>query len=113
MSATEVDSKPLLAVTRTTAASRRSRWERVTSSRGNPWRPRGKRHLRRSLSFSATETRRKFGVCFAVDQARLAQRLLVADEGEQGHVDELGQELGQSLGLAGDDLVEDQHLRAP
>ena len=96
-------------VTLTTAASSRSRCERSTSSRGSPWRPRGSRQLPQVLRAIAHRTRH----CLeprSAGELRLAQRLLVAAEGADREVDDLGQQLRQSIGLAGGDLVEDQDL---
>ena len=100
---------PWPTVTRTTAASRRSRCERldqlprqaVPAARQPP--------LAQVLGLVAHRSAAP-SVSVSRAQAGLLERLLVAAEGADRQVDDLGQQLGQAVGLAGGDLVEDQHL---
>src|SRR4051812_45114975 len=108
MSATVVASYPFLAVTRTTAACRRSRWDRVTSSRGNPCLPRGNRHLRRSSGLPVTFAG---PVVVGLCQSRLLYGLVVSAERRLGQVDDLRAQLRQPLRAPRRDLVEDEELR--
>src|SRR3954447_2891402 len=111
MSPTVVTSSLWVAAPWPPAASSRSRWERSTSSRGSPWRPRGSRQRRRSpgLSLTGRDTAR----CAFACKLWLPQGRLMASEGVDGEVDDLGEEVRQAVGLAVGDLVEDQDLGLP
>src|ERR1700712_2135576 len=111
MSATVVASYPLAAITLTTAASSRSRWERATISRGRPWRPRGRRPRRRSSWLSA-KAQRAVGGGVLDREPCLGSRLVVAGEGGQRQVDHLRLQFGQLRRPATCDLADDQQLHA-